>query len=234
MKSKSLSDHINNLVDEDFEILNGYVDEKIVQQPVVVNGGKNDTKSNPKQQPSEEINDHLDFIFLVISEAGHFKHRNAIRSTWAKHLTTKYNSKLAFFIGNPFYNISARNIRRDTDNKGLVYVADNGPNGGRVLVKIDFGIEERGKLEAEMREHDDIVQIDMSDHENFTSAKSLVAVRWANTFCAEARQMFVLSDLAVLNLKQFEKMLKNKNFTATSSELNSNGLLKGNQQFINY
>ena len=91
-----------------------------------------------------------------------------------------------------------------------------------------IGIEERGKLDAEMREHDDIVQIDMSDHENFTSAKSLVAVRWANTFCADARQMFVLSDLAVLNLKQFEKMLKNKNFTATSSELNSNGLLKGN------
>lgn len=165
----------------------------------------NETQTNPNRKPLNDRDDDssssLEYIFLVIGEAGHFKHRNAIRSTWAKMLA-KYNSKLVFVIGNPYFNLTQRNIRRDGNNQ-LVYVADHAH-----VVRLEFGLEEKLRLEAELRDHDDMVQIDMSDHDNYTSSKTLVALRWAITFCTSARRVFVLSDLAVLNLKQFDKLFK--------------------------
>jgi len=92
------------------------------------------------------------------------------------------------------------------------------------IIKMSFGLEQKIKLEAEIKDHGDIVQIDMSDHENYTSTKTLVSVRWALTFCTEARQMFLVSDLTVLNLKQFEKLIKNKNLISSTE---SSGTLKG-------
>lgn len=199
-------------MDEDFEVLNGFQQTDAKEENI--------NKSSNRQDNLAK--NSLDFIFLVTSEATHFKHRNAIRSTWGK-LIAKYNSKVLFFIGNPFYNLTMRNVRIDGNHK-MVYIARSNQ-----IVSLGFSVDDKNKLEAEMQEHGDVVQIDISDNENFTIAKTLVSLRWAFTFCTEAQKMFVLSDLAVLNVKQFEKLFKDKDFMATKEKP---GVIKGSLVFL--
>lgn len=63
-------------------------------------------------------------------------------------------------------------------------------------------------LKDEISKHSDLIQINMPDHENYTSTKTLISVRWALTYCSKAKNLFIVSDSAVLNLKKFKSMNK--------------------------
>lgn len=207
-------------VDEDFEILNGGF-AKHPQSP--------DSPSLlPVAAASEPAS--LDFLFLVISQAANFKHRFAIRTTWAKQLA-KFNSKLMFFVGNPYFNMSTKKMRRDSAGNNYIYMSQSNR-----YVRVDFNGEDNVKLEAEIREKGDMVQIDMGDDDNLTSTKTLVSIRWALTYCTEAKNLFILSDSAVLNLKRFEAMFSNRENVSSSSIKSSlkDGVLRGlkNNSFI--
>jgi hypothetical protein len=91
----------------------------------------------------------------------------------------KSNTKLVFIIGNPIYN-----------------------------EKDSFKSEERSKLSLEIKDYQDIVQIDMPDGENFTSTKILLALSWSLTYCSFAKNIFILSDSAVLNHNRFDQFVK--------------------------
>jgi hypothetical protein len=125
----------------------------------------------------------LNFIILSISRAHHFRYRSAARSTWAKHLK-RTNTKLVFFIGKPDYETSP-----GSESK--------------------FKPEDKEKLDAELRDYNDIVQINMVDNDNYTSTKTLIAIRWAFTYCLFAKNVFVLSDSAILNHAKFEQLINN-------------------------
>lgn len=63
-------------------------------------------------------------------------------------------------------------------------------------------------LSEEISKHSDIIQINMPDHENYTSTKTLISIRWALTYCSKAKNIFVLSDSAVLNLNKYKSISK--------------------------
>jgi hypothetical protein len=140
-------------------------------------------------------NAQLDFVLLSISQADHFKYRSAARNTWAKKLRRSPKTKLVFFIGNPNYESEVKT--KETKSRSA-----------KASQRARFDSNDELKLETEMKDYKDIVQINMSDHDDYTSTKTLVALRWALTFCAFAKNVFVLSDSAILNYGKFEKLLK--------------------------
>lgn len=150
-------------------------------------GGGNKQDDEIESMIYEELIDdssQLDFILLSISQAHHFKYRSAARSTWAKYLN-KLKAKLVFIIGDPFYQTTKSQVS-------------------------NFSPSDKEKLIAEMREHGDMVQVNMADHENYTSTKSLIGIRWAFTYCMFAKNVFLVSDSAILNHKEFDKLIRNQ------------------------
>jgi hypothetical protein len=66
----------------------------------------------------------------------------------------------------------------------------------------------KAKLESEMSQHDDILQIKMPDNnDNFTSIKTLIGLRWAITYCLNVDYLYIISDYAVINHKLLNKYL---------------------------
>lgn len=139
----------------------------------------NDPKVMSNLKSSE--NTEFDFIFLIISEAENFRHRHAIRHSWAKQLDPK-RVKFVFFVGNPELNI----------NKTTTKFTEN-------------------KLKLEIEKSKDIVQINMHDDKNYTSTKTLLAIRWSITYCLLAKNLFIISDSSVLNVKYFSQSLLKAN-----------------------
>jgi hypothetical protein len=140
---------------------------------------------------------NLDVIMLIISQAGNFKHRLATRQTWGKYLA-KLNTKLVFMIGNPFYRRAK--VEQTTDSH----------------ITTNFNSQDQIKLNQEIKDYNDLVQINMEDNDNYTSTKTLVSIRWALTYCTTAKYLFILSDSAILNVERFEKILKNDILTQKS------------------
>lgn len=155
-------------VNEDFNLLNENRDY-FSNDPLIMSNLKSST------------NTEFDFIFLIISEAQNFKHRHAIRHSWAKQLDPKH-VKFVFFVGNPELNVNHTTAK--------LY---------------------KPKLKLEMEKSKDIVQIDMPDHANYTSTKTLLAIRWSITYCLLAKNLFVISDSSVLNSKHFSQTLLRPN-----------------------
>ena len=188
-------EEVNNLMEKnylDYEFMNSnsrYCLKKSIEQNQVDSEHKKSHESinilNEDFHVDEmNSNTQLEFILLSISQAHHFKYRSAARSTWAKFLPSA-DAKLIFFIGDPFY---------DTTNSKVI--------------QRKFNENDREKLKTEMKNYNDIVQINMADNENYTSTKSLIAIRWALTYCTFAKNVFVLSDSAILNHKKFEQFVK--------------------------
>ncbi|CAF0915097.1 unnamed protein product [Brachionus calyciflorus] len=65
-------------------------------------------------------------------------------------------------------------------------------------------------IKNEIKQYGDLIQINMPDHENYTSTKTLISIRWALTYCSKAKNLFILSDSAVLNLKKFKSVFTKK------------------------
>jgi hypothetical protein len=65
------------------------------------------------------------------------------------------------------------------------------------------------KLRQEQNDYKDLIQINMPDDDNYTSTKTLIAMRWALSYCRNVKALLVLSDSAVLNYVKFEKIIKN-------------------------
>ncbi|RNA28913.1 hypothetical protein BpHYR1_040069 [Brachionus plicatilis] len=63
-------------------------------------------------------------------------------------------------------------------------------------------------LGDEISKYADMIQINMPDHENYTSTKTLISIRWALTYCSKATNLLIVSDSAVLNLKKFKSIGK--------------------------
>jgi hypothetical protein len=89
----------------------------------------------------------------------------------------KMNLKLIFFVGNPNYSQQPRN--------------------NELQVKID----------KEIVENKDIVQINMPDNDNFTSAKTLIALRWSIIYCSIAQYLYVVTDSAIINYQLLSTLL---------------------------
>jgi hypothetical protein len=186
----------------DYEFL--YTNSRFCLKRGVHNGEREANDKGLNVLDDDQIEDlganlELNFIILSISQAHHFKYRSAARSTWAKHLK-RTNTKLVFFIGNPEY--------------------ETNPNLKQTAADKKFKPEDKEKLDAELRDYNDIVQINMADNENYTSTKTLIAIRWAFTYCLFAKNVFVLSDSAILNHLKFEKLIKN-----SLQKLNDNSIV---------
>jgi hypothetical protein len=137
-----------------------------------------------------------EILLLSVSQAANFRHRSAARQTWAKNLN-EINVRLLFVIGNPF-------LEPENRTKSSVVNSINDP-------LVSFDSSDQQKLEKEMNTFNDIIQINMPDHENYKSTKILIAIRWSFTYCSHVRNLFILSDSAVLNVDKLAKHLKNKN-----------------------
>ena len=137
-----------------------------------------------------------DILLLSVSQGANFRHRSAVRQTWAKNLN-EINVRLLFVIGNPF-------LEPDNRTRSSVANSNNDP-------LVSFDSSDQQKLEKEMNTFNDIIQINMPDHESFKSTKILIGIRWSFTYCSHVRNLFILSDSAVLNVDKLAKYLKNKN-----------------------
>ena len=154
------------------------------------------------QDPSETGSKYAEIILISISQSVNFKHRSAARQTWGKRLGG-VNGKLLFVIGNALYE-SRDNKSRETDtNQPLA----------------TFDLKDKAKLDKEMSTHSDIIQINMPDDEPYMSTKVLMAIRWSFTYCLPTKYLFILSDTAVLNVDQFEKLLKKSNQSTLRQEM---------------
>ncbi len=179
-----------NLLAEDYNLLN--------EQSIEILTEENKTKSTSS-------NSNFDLILIMISKAINFRHRTAARQTWSKYLTN-INAKLVFIVGNPFYNennIIQTNVI--TNNKNRNKRANNDQE------ETIFTQTDKSKLEREIKDYQDIIQINMPDNENYTTTKTLVSFRWLQTYCQQVNYVFVLSDTAVLNHVLFEDMVVKKN-----------------------
>ena len=110
--------------------------------------------------------------------------------------------RIIFLVISQAFNFNNRHAIRQSWAKQLnsnvkcLFVVGNQANSSKF---------DSTKLAEEMGTHKDLIQIDMPDHENFTSAKTLIAIRWTVTYCSMTENVFVLSDSAVLNVNAFEK-----------------------------
>lgn len=154
---------------------------------------------NIDNSKEEELD--LRILLLSISQVNNFKARQAARKTWAKDLQKK-NVKLLFFVGNSDFYQEPMTTPDGSLSKRRKEIFDN-----------------EAKLKKEIQDFSDIVQINMPDDDNFTSTKSLIALRWSHTYCSFVNYIFILNDNAVLNTKLFNEYL----YKDSLFGLNSNG-----------
>ena len=128
----------------------------------------------------DKIDSKHDLIFLIITEAFNLKNRNIIRQTWAKSLSS--NIKDIFIVGNPTYG-DPKNAKK---------------------------IDQQSKLYDEIKSFKDMIQINMYDNLNYTTTKTLLAIRWSLTFCSNTKYLFVLSDSAAFNSNLVDMYFKNR------------------------
>ena len=103
----------------------------------------------------------LDMIMLSIGQVGNFRHRAAIRQTWAKSLAT-FNVKIAFVVGNAVMDLSAAAASANGNASATVNEQKNTGEEEK------FAMDQEAKLAKEAKEHNDIVQINMPDNPNHT------------------------------------------------------------------
>lgn len=121
-------------------------------------------------------NNELKLAFLIISQTSNFKARQAARQTFGKEIN-RMKLKMLFFVGNLNYE---RTI--DQTQPSSLNIND-----------------EQAKLNKEIADYGDIIQINMPDNENYTTTKTLIALRWSITYCLNVQYVYVLSDSAILN-----------------------------------
>jgi hypothetical protein len=129
--------------------------------------------------------DEIKIVFLSLGQVQNTRARQAARQTYGKYLN-KMNLKMIFFVGNSNY---------DSNNGGLV--------------KSNSALQQ--KIDKEIVDYGDIVQINMPDHDNFTSAKALIALRWSMIYCPTASYLYVVSDSAIINHQLLQNILYKSN-----------------------
>ena len=87
-----------------------------------------------------------------------------------------------FFVGNPNFDL-------------------------KTAVKSDI----QEKISKEISDFGDIVQINMPDNENFTSAKALISLRWSMIYCPVASYLYIVSDAAIINHELLQTLLYKTN-----------------------
>ncbi len=116
----------------------------------------------------------------------------------------KYKIDLILLIISQANNFRNRHVIRNTWSKQIrantrfLFVI-----GNTEFNNTNNKIESLKKLKDEIQLYNDIVQINMPDNDNYTPTKTLIAIRWSLTYCDIAKNLFILSDSAVLNLKLF-------------------------------
>lgn len=210
-KIKKLMD--NNVLDYEFSISNSkFCFDKQYNLAAEDYLLLNEVTDSSPNKSSDKPN--FDLLLLAISSAKNFQHRTAIRQTWHKHLN-KINAKLVFFIGDPFFmDVANKHVpvsQRSSSARNKRAAINNRKEDTLSSISNKFTESDRTKLDREIKDYNDIVQINMPDNDNFTSAKTLISFRWLQTYCHQVKYFFVLSDSAVLNHNLFEDMILNKN-----------------------
>jgi hypothetical protein len=188
------SSQLNLNIDDDYALLNND------------NSNENTNKENKQNNELKRVliksqESSVDYLLLSIGQAFNFKHRHAARQTWSKYLTKSGRSRLLFFVGNPEYFF----------DKGAVL-----NSSATSFVEQQQQQQDRARLSQEIKDNGDIVQVNMPDHENYTSTKTLIALRWTLTYCSMAKHVFVLSDSAVLNFNSFYSLIQTTNSTQST------------------
>ena len=127
--------------------------------------------------------DEIKIVFLSLGQAQNTRARQAARQTYGKYLN-KFNLKMIFFVGNSNYDA----------------------HSGKLSTS-----ELQQKIDKEIADYGDIVQINMPDHENFTSAKALIALRWSMIYCPAASYLYVVSDSAIINHQLLQSVIFKSN-----------------------
>ena len=137
--------------------------------------------------------DEIKIAFLSLSRIENVRARQGARQTYGKYLN-KMNLKLIFFVGNPNYNVNSK-----------------------VLGKSHSELQQ--KIDKEIFDFGDIVQINMPDNENFTSAKTMISLRWTITYCSMASYVFVVSDSAIINHQLLQSILLKSNLFGEQKQI---------------
>ena len=185
---------------------------------------------NEAPSEPEQASPNLKILLLSIGKSVNYKSRLAARQTWYKFVN-KQEVKLMFVVGNPAYvdksKTSSTLFRKFVGSDLKILSNSGGQDAKKSETKKQEEMVEAARLEKEIKDYGDIIQINMPDDDDLTSTKTIFAIRWAITYCELAQNLFILSDSAVVNHHLFNDLVLNGLLAGNTSQSRTESAASG-------